>query len=617
MNTTPNIDTNKKKLNENNYVIIPQFISRSRAIQLSSEFKSNCDDLNATGDLQVPNSYAVYNYISFLEILCEKTNEVSSIVEEQVLPTYAYSRIYLHGGSLNPHTDRGACEISITIHLNGDFEWPIFIKTPTNQDHSILLHPGDAMIYLGTIAEHWREPFHGTFYNQLFLHYVRSRGKHADSYFDKVKKEIKKEPVIESKTQMYKSPPISNESVVGKKMYNRGLIMTREEQEILHKWTLELLSTNKIGTIVNGRYHKTLLKDDADVIPLVFEIDARIRKKENLGSFQKETHLGDFVTIIPKNGFIHKHLDPNKLQENLFHVRFNVFITVPSDGSMNVYYAGNEVNAVEMSYVLCRSGIDHHWSDPNISDVPRISLSFGYLLPVEKIDELTSDPSIGTYAQYYPLTVNHPMAVSLNSIINSYDIEERGEKGSGIFTAANVLTDMQCDLIRNFIIENPNIQEEIGIEEYGNNVECKFITLSKAVSSNIPNSRDIDHYIFKLIGTILGKLHSIRPDFNGVKDIGYTLRKIYGGTKLHADSIHSEHGGSEDFVRCLSIIIVLNDDYDGGIFNFPNHGLKLKLKKGEAVLFPPYWTHPHSVTSVGEGQARYTINTWILEKFIG
>ena len=65
MNTTPNIDTNKKKLNENNYVIIPQFISRSRAIQLSSEFKSNCDDLNATGDLQVPNSYAVYNYISF------------------------------------------------------------------------------------------------------------------------------------------------------------------------------------------------------------------------------------------------------------------------------------------------------------------------------------------------------------------------------------------------------------------------------------------------------------------------------------------------------------------------------------------------------------------------
>jgi NADPH2:quinone reductase len=41
-----------------------------------------------------------------------------------------------------------------------------------------------------------------------------------------------------------------------------------------------------------------------------------------------------------------------------------------------------------------------------------------------------------------------------------------------------------------------------------------------------------------------------------------------------------------------------------------------KVKKGEAVLFPPYWTHPHSVSRVGEGQARYTINTWILEKFL-
>lgn len=436
-----NLDTNKKKLNENNYVIIRQFIPRTRAIQLSSEFKTSCENLNVNGDRQVPNSYAVYNYISFLEILCEKTNEVSSIIEEPVLPTYAYSRIYFHDSSLSPHIDRGACEISVTIHLNGDFEWPIFIKTPTNEHHSVLLHPGDAMIYLGTIAQHWRETFHGTFYSQLFLHYVKSRGKYADlyfdsnnnnndnNYFDKVKKEIKKDHVVESKSQMYKSPLITNRAVVvGKKMYNRGLIMSREEQEILHKWTLELLSTNKIGTIAHGRYHKTLLKDDADVIPLVFEIDARIRKKENLSLSQKETYLGDFVTIIPKNGFIHKHIDPNKIQHNLFHVRFNVFITVPSDGSMNVYYDGNEVDSVELCYVLCRSGIDHHWSDPNTSDVPRISLSFGYLLPVEKIDELTSDPSIGTYDQYYPLTINNPVAVSLNSTINSYDIEERGNR---------------------------------------------------------------------------------------------------------------------------------------------------------------------------------------------
>jgi hypothetical protein len=106
------------------------------------------------------------------------------------------------------------------------------------------------------------------------------------------------------------------------------------------------------------------------------------------------------------------------------------------------------------------------------------------------------------------------------------------------------------------------------------------------------------------------------PNFLGTQDSGYIIRKITGGTKLHIDGVNSKTAGVKNFVRCLSLIIVLNDDYDGGIFNFPKQNLKLKVKKGEAIMFPPYWTHPHSVTSVGEGQARYTINTWILEKFI-
>jgi hypothetical protein len=126
----------------------------------------------------------------------------------------------------------------------------------------------------------------------------------------------------------------------------------------------------------------------------------------------------------------------------------------------------------------------------------------------------------------------------------------------------------------------------------------------------------IDNFIFKSIGKILKEMINIRPQFKGVKDSGYTLRRIFGCTKAHADGIHSKTENMQHHVRCLSLIIVLNDDYDGGIFNFPNQGLKLKVKKGEAIMFPPYWTHPHSVTSVGEGQARYTINTWILEKFI-
>jgi hypothetical protein len=204
-----------------------------------------------------------------------------------------------------------------------------------------------------------------------------------------------------------------------------------------------------------------------------------------------------------------------------------------------------------------------------------------------------------------------------NEHFNSIEVEERGEKGSCIFTAANFFTYSQCDIMVDYILKHSALWEEkdVGNNTY-NNVKCKYITLDDMIRLNIPYSKELDDIIFKSVGKLLTQLRNSNRSFTGTQDTGYTLRKIYGGTKLHTDGVHSKTGGFKNFVRCLSLIIVLNDDYDGGIFNFPNQGLKLKVKKGEAIMFPPYWTHPHSVTSVGEGQARYTINTWILEKFI-
>lgn len=174
------------KLLENNYLIIPNFISSYKASNLKEEFEKYCELNNIQGDEQSKQSSSNYNYISFLELLCEKTPEVSSILEETVLPTYAYARVYKNQGELSPHTDRDACEISLTLHLGGDKPWPIWIKTPSGEDKSVDLMPGDAMMYFGCTSEHWREKYDGQKYTQVFLHYVRSRGDKFYSYFDKV-----------------------------------------------------------------------------------------------------------------------------------------------------------------------------------------------------------------------------------------------------------------------------------------------------------------------------------------------------------------------------------------------------------------------------------------------
>jgi hypothetical protein len=174
-----------KNLVDNNYLIIPNFISAYRSNKLREEFLRFSEDNCLTTDNQYSNSRGFYNYISFLEILCEKTPKVSEVLEETVLPTYAYSRICENGSTVNPHIDGDACEISLILHLGGDNSWKTCIKTPSGQDQYIILNPGDAMIYLGCEKNYWREKYKGNEYVEVSLHYVRSRGDKFYAYFDK------------------------------------------------------------------------------------------------------------------------------------------------------------------------------------------------------------------------------------------------------------------------------------------------------------------------------------------------------------------------------------------------------------------------------------------------
>jgi hypothetical protein len=120
---------------------------------------------------------------------------------------------------------------------------------------------------------------------------------------------------------------------------------------------------------------------------------------------------------------------------------------------------------------------------------------------------------------------------------------------------------------------------------------------------------------FSLINCIISKKN---PRIIFQKHSGLCFRKIYGRTNLHSDNDFVQKNNSsiiniKHYIRCATVIVALNDDYSGGIFEFPDHNVKIKMKKGSVLLFPPYWTHPHSVTSVENNTLRYTINTWLLK----
>jgi len=180
---------------QNNYFHIPGFITDGEAQLLAKEFKEHCKKFNIQGDPQAPNSQAIYNFMPFVRLMVKKISHVNELLGEEVLPTYTYARVYKNGSVLKRHRDRPACEISFTLNLEKDTNWPLYFQRPDNSETEIELNPGDAVLYLGCQADHWRNKFEGNEHVQLFLHYVRADGPKAWAFFDKQQQQ---EPTLPS-----------------------------------------------------------------------------------------------------------------------------------------------------------------------------------------------------------------------------------------------------------------------------------------------------------------------------------------------------------------------------------------------------------------------------------
>ena len=84
----------RQQLFDNNFMILDEFIPRDDALKLAERFKTDCERADLPGDAQAENSHSIYNYKPALELLCNSTNRVSEIIDEPVLPTYTYARVY-------------------------------------------------------------------------------------------------------------------------------------------------------------------------------------------------------------------------------------------------------------------------------------------------------------------------------------------------------------------------------------------------------------------------------------------------------------------------------------------------------------------------------------------
>ena len=125
----------------------------------------------------------------------------------------------------------------------------------------------------------------------------------------------------------------------------------------------------------------------------------------------------------------------------------------------------------------------------------------------------------------------------------------------------------------------------------------------------------------EIMGFIMQNLHSVILEY--IESLkfswyegweGYSVirfnRYFPGQTMLsHCDHIHSLFDGEIKGIPVLSIIGILNDDYEGGeLIMFEDK--KIDTKKGDLLIFPSNFLYPHYVTPVTKG-VRYSYVAWV------
>ncbi len=184
------IDSIRNSFKQERYVLMKRFLPEPLPLFFYRYVLMQAHIGVGMEDTMVPNAHSIYGdplMESSLDLLRPVMESLTGI---RLDPTYAYARLYTHGDILPAHIDRPACEISATVTLGydvnevrrskPDYIWPIFLE-----GKSILMEPGDMVIYRGCELHHWREAFEGQNQAQLFMHYVDQSGKSSSEKYDK------------------------------------------------------------------------------------------------------------------------------------------------------------------------------------------------------------------------------------------------------------------------------------------------------------------------------------------------------------------------------------------------------------------------------------------------
>jgi len=195
---------------DDGYLALPGFLPTDVTHAFLGTLKSDLtragvafDQLKRGSDLLKTDAVEVYGlqYTPMITFLWGMTPAVSKLVGRELRPTYCYFRMYRAGDICRIHSDRYACEHSLSLLLaaSDDRPWPLevgsrHIETPRQRADadfgdepygSVAMRAGDAVLYQGVHRAHGRMmPNPNRWSAHLFLHWVDVDGPYAREAFE-------------------------------------------------------------------------------------------------------------------------------------------------------------------------------------------------------------------------------------------------------------------------------------------------------------------------------------------------------------------------------------------------------------------------------------------------
>ena len=182
--------------------------------------------------------------------------------------------------------------------------------------------------------------------------------------------------------------------------------------------------------------------------------------------------------------------------------------------------------------------------------------------------------------------------------------------GTGIFdyvTVENIIPKDLCETVIKYIEHRKEWSQH---KWYSNDTNSRYSKETKELdilySDEITNSM-LTTCIYTSINKYMahiGSSHNFIKTFTPIRFNRYAEGQIM---RKHYDHIHSIFDGERKGIPILSIVGLLNDDYEGA--KMMVRDTEFPMKRGDIIIMPSVFLYPHEITECTKG-TRYSWVSW-------